>query len=296
MNKQQPPAFERGTAFIFKYQVFTSESEIKVRLLSPFPTLPDVNIDGVHAIVFESNQKLSRMQYRVEQAGCNNITFNESHIPITQQMDNMYKCLKQEVNEAQLELNTLSDVAESFFPPESSPGTTRQRRSMDEDEPHNRAIRLIGAVAALAAGTGFILGEHFKDAACNALSIVNLCDSSEDLERELHRVTKQQKTQQQAFQTVQDQNNEKLALLRDEIHLIQKCYQFKSDYRHFLQSSQIYLSQNGTQCAHFKTFRAAFYAYRKKLFLNHFISCHGTYYTTFLTSNTPCYNRAGFGC
>ena len=32
-------------------------------------------------------------------------------------------------------------------------------------------------------------------------------------------MTKQQKTQQQAFQTVQDQNNEKLALLRDEIRL-----------------------------------------------------------------------------
>ena len=75
---------------------------------------------------------------RVEQAGCNKVTFNESHISVTQHMDNMYKYLKQEVNEAQIELNTLSDVAESFFPPESSPGITRQRRSLDEDEPHNR--------------------------------------------------------------------------------------------------------------------------------------------------------------
>ena len=30
----------------------------------------------------------------------------------------MYKELKQEVNEAQIELKTSSDVAESFFPPE----------------------------------------------------------------------------------------------------------------------------------------------------------------------------------
>ena len=49
----------------------------------------------------------------------------------------MYKYLKQEVNEAQIELNNLSDFAESFFPPESSPGTTRLKRSTDEDEPHN---------------------------------------------------------------------------------------------------------------------------------------------------------------
>ena len=226
------------------------------------------------------------MQYRIEQAGCNNLTFNESHIPVTQQMDNMYKYLKQEVNEAQNELNTLSDVPESFFQPESSSGTTRQKRSLDEDEPHNRTRRLIGAVAALAAGTGFILGEPIKHAACGALSIFNLCDSTEELERELDQVTKQQKTQQQAFQTVQDQNNEELTLLRDEIGLTQEsvekikedtythisymleriytledafcCYQFESTYRHFLQSSQLFLSQIGILYTHFKAFRAAF--------------------------------------
>ena len=87
-------------------------------------------------------------------------------------------------------------------------------------------------------------------------------------------MTKQKKTQQQAFQTVQDQNNEKLSLLRDEIRLTQenvekfkeytytnnsyaleriytledafRCDQFESAYRHFLQSSQLYLSQIGT--------------------------------------------------
>ena len=109
------------------------------------------------------------MQYRVELAGCNNVTFNVSHIPIFKQMDNMYKFLEQEVTEVPIELNTLSDVTESFFPPESSTETTRQTRSTDEDEPHNRTRRLIGAVAALAAGTGFILGEPIKDAACNRL-------------------------------------------------------------------------------------------------------------------------------
>ena len=35
-------------------------------------------------------------------------------------------------------------------------------------------------------------------------------------------MTKQQKTQQQAFQTVQDQNNEIFALLRDELRLTQE--------------------------------------------------------------------------
>ena len=51
VNKQQLPEFQGGAAFIFKYQVVTSESESRIRLFSPFPTLPDVNIDGVHAII-----------------------------------------------------------------------------------------------------------------------------------------------------------------------------------------------------------------------------------------------------
>ena len=104
-------------------------------------------------------------------------------------------------------------------------------------------------------------------------------------------MTKQQKTQQEAFQTVQDQNNEKLSLLRDEIRLTQesvekikagtythishmferiytledafRCYQFESAYRHFLQSPQIYLPQIWTLYTHFEAFRAAFYTYRK---------------------------------
>ena len=137
-------------------------------------------------------------------------------------MDNLYKYLKRKVNEAQLEFNTLTDVAEPFFPLESSLGTIRRRRSIDKVEPHYRTRRLIGAVAALAAGTGFILGEPIKDAAGNALSIFNLCHYTEVLERELDQVTKQHRTQPKAFETIQDQNSEKLALLRDEIRLTQE--------------------------------------------------------------------------
>ena len=160
----------------------TSESESRVRLFSPFPTLPDVNIDSVRVIFLESNEKLSHLQHLVTQAGCNNNMLNEPHIPVLQQMENMYNHLRTEISEAKSELKTLSAIAESFFPPVASLGTPGQRRSIDEEEPHNRTRRLIGAVAALAAGTGFILGEPIKKAACNALSIFNLCDSTEELE------------------------------------------------------------------------------------------------------------------
>ena len=66
-------------------------------------------------------------------------------------MDNMYKYLKKETNEAQ---HTESDrgilLLTSIIPWKPS---QRKRRSTDEDEPHNRTRWLIGAVAALAAGT-----------------------------------------------------------------------------------------------------------------------------------------------
>ena len=101
-------------------------------------------------------------------------------------------------------------------------------------------------------------------------------------------MTKQQETQQQAFQTVQDQKIEKLAVFRDKIRMTRespekikedtythisymleriyiledafRCYQIESAYRHFLQSSQLCLSQIGTLYTHFKAFLAAFYA------------------------------------
>ena len=71
--------------------------------------------------------------------------------------------------------------------------------------------------------------EPIKDAACIALSNFNLCDSTKKLERELDQVTKQRKTQQQAFQTMLDENNEKLALLQDEISLTQESVEKTND-------------------------------------------------------------------
>ena len=45
-----------------------------------------------------------------------------------------------------------------------------------------------------------------------------------------------------------------------------RCYQFQSAYRHFPQSSQLYLSQIRTLYTNFKAFLAAFYAFRNNFF------------------------------
>ena len=61
------------------------------------------------------------------------------------------------------------------------------------------------------------------DGRCSGIFfILILYDFTEDLGREIDQIIKQQKTQQQTLQSVQDRNNEKLALHRGETHLTQE--------------------------------------------------------------------------
>ena len=76
------------------------------------------------------------------------------------------------------------------------------------------------------------------------------------MERELDQFTEQQKTQQQAFQTVQDQNHEKLALLRDEIRLTQESVEkIKEDsYKHMsCMLDRIYTLEDAFRCYQFES-------------------------------------------
>ena len=57
-----------------------------------------------------------------------------------------------------------------------------------------------------------------------------------------------------------------------------RCYQIKSAFRHFFQSSQLHLSQIGTIYTNLKAFRAAFLAYR-----NNFFSIFSSLGTGFIT-------------
>ena len=46
----ESPVFKKCAAFLFKYQAVTSDSESKVRVFSPFPKIPVVNLTGVHML------------------------------------------------------------------------------------------------------------------------------------------------------------------------------------------------------------------------------------------------------
>ena len=45
------PIFKKGADFVFKYQAVTSESDSKVRVFSPFPNMPFVNLTDVYSIL-----------------------------------------------------------------------------------------------------------------------------------------------------------------------------------------------------------------------------------------------------
>jgi len=45
------PVFKKGAAFVFKYQAVTPESESKVRVFSPFPKIPEINLTDAYTIL-----------------------------------------------------------------------------------------------------------------------------------------------------------------------------------------------------------------------------------------------------
>ena len=50
-DESDTPIFKKGAAFVFKYQAVTSESESKVRVFSPFPRLPEINLTEAYSLV-----------------------------------------------------------------------------------------------------------------------------------------------------------------------------------------------------------------------------------------------------
>ena len=50
-DESDTPIFKKEAAFIFKYQAVTSESESKVRVFSPFPRLPVLNLTDAYSLV-----------------------------------------------------------------------------------------------------------------------------------------------------------------------------------------------------------------------------------------------------
>ena len=49
-DESDTPTFKKAAAFVFKYQAVTSESESKLRVFSPFPRLPEINLTEAYSL------------------------------------------------------------------------------------------------------------------------------------------------------------------------------------------------------------------------------------------------------
>ena len=287
----EAPVFKKGAAFLFKYQAVTSESESKVRVFSPFPKIPEVNLTGAEQMLAAAIARtiaLGSTYVTRNRKSCAIEKINETYGLLTQQLENRIKMVKQEMSASVKDQNGLSEITNSFLP--------QIHRTEEASIKQNR--RFIGAVAAIGAGAGLILGDPIKDAACTALVIFTMCDDNSQLSPDIEAAMDTQQQTILTLQRVQAKNDDNFFLLGNEVketqhnvkqtrdqvneHLqtldarirtiklelvaYKECRRVEMVHLRFLQEIRNFISDLGTLYTHIKSYQAAFYAYKINLF------------------------------
>ena len=115
---------------------------------------------------------------------------NQTYGLLMTQLKDRVKLIKPEVKQATDEQEKLAEVLKSFLPKQSQRDVATLPRSK----------RFIGAIAAIAAGAGLILGDPLKETACTAVSTFNLCDDTSCLTQDVDQILK---TQEETIATLQ---------------------------------------------------------------------------------------------
>ena len=185
----------------------TSESESKVRVFTPFPKLPEVNLTDAKQLLLAARHRVVGIGGMYEQMSCEFQNINKTYGLLLEQLSKRRITVKQtEIREATKEELELSDTTQSFLP-----------KFYQRDPEHmTRNRRFVGAVAAVAAGAGLVLGDPVKDAACTALSYFSLCDCNSALARDVEYILAHQKATSETLQLVQSRNDENFFLLGNE--------------------------------------------------------------------------------
>ena len=195
------PVFKKGAALLFQFQAVTPESESKVRVFSPFPKIPDINLTNAYTILQQRGHSdtLADMQ---SVKMCNTADMEQLYDSLFNRLSEKLKLLETKIHAAETDQQNLVTMASSFLPPSVHPHGVP-----------SRGKRAIGLIAAAAGAAGLALGAPVKEAACSALSIFNLCTDTTDLENDIDRVLATQNQFQDVLQRVQSQNDEKFFCL-----------------------------------------------------------------------------------
>ena len=211
-DQPEVPVFKKGAAFLFKYQAVSSESESKVRVFSPLPKIPDVNLTGAEELLSLAKIRITGIGGMYVQKVCELQEINETYGLLMTQLKDRVELIKLQVKQATDEQEKPADVMKSFLPKQYQRDVATLPRSK----------RFIGAMAALAAGAGLILGDPLKEAACTVVSIFNLCDDTGSLSQDVDQILKTQEETIATLQRVQSANDENFFLLGTEIRAMQQ--------------------------------------------------------------------------
>ena len=286
-DESDTPIFKKGAAFVFKYQAVTSESESKVRVFSPLPRLPEINLTEAYSLIAHKGHSDTMAGMNTVKE-CQTAASGDASELLFNRIDEQLTVLDKEITEADKDRNRLVEFATSFLP----------QQSMFAGEKNNRSRRAIGTNAAAAGAAGLILGDPVKDAACSALSIFSLCSDNTELKADVENMLKQQTVFQNTLERVENRNDENFFQLGNEIKETQEsvakitevvndnlqkldvelreikdviahlydCNAHLAQTMNFYQQLQEYISYLNSLYTHVKSYRAAFYAYKIALF------------------------------
>ena len=189
------------------YQAVTSESESKVRVFSSFTIIPVVNLTGGEDLLNPAKTRITGIGGMYVQKVCEFQEVNEIYGLLVTQLKDRVDLIKLGVKKATDEQDKLADVMKSSLPKQYQRDVTTLPRSK----------RFIGAIAALGAGAGLILGDPLNEIACTAVLIFNLCDDTSSLSQDVEQILKTQEETIATLQCVQSANDENVFLLGNEV-------------------------------------------------------------------------------
>ena len=205
-DKSDTPISKKQAAFVLKYQAVTSESESKVRVFSPFPRLPEINLTEAYSLVAHRGHSDTLAGMNTVKR-CQTAASQNAYELLFIRMDEQLKILDKEIAEANADRSRLVEIATSFLP----------QQSMLAGNGGSQSPRAIGLIAAAAGAAGLILGDPVKDAACSALSIFSLCSDNTEVEAGVENFPRQQTAFQTTLERVRNRIDENLFPMGNEI-------------------------------------------------------------------------------
>ena len=218
---------QKSAWFIYNYQAVSSESESKVRVFSPFPQPPPVDLTAVDSLI----DLVSKIHHKLPSLPFPETVAPDEPCPIALYTSQDRANGLRESNEYRVHLLERSAIAQdyaehlraasSFAPP------PMQLPSIGT--PHHRQRRLVHTLKAASGVAGLVLGNSIRNAACKALSIFSLCSDNSALKINVRNLFQRQATFEKSLHRVPEANDEKLLLLGTEIADTQKSVEALRD-------------------------------------------------------------------